>query len=249
MMTRGECKALAKEQLRGGWGQAAILTLVYVLMVFVVGFLGLIPILGLVIGLLMYPMLILGYMLYFMLNSRREPVEIGTMFSVFRNFKVHWGRTFCALLLIALWALLYSLAGIVLMLLGFLNMDAIQEGYSASAGSVMSASLMLISGYVLAFIGALLVWLKYGFSLFLLLDFPELRATEALKRSAQLTRGHKGEFFVLYLSFIGWAFLALLTCGIGGLWLQPYIMQTVVNFYQSLQYRRAEPEQVGPEVY
>ncbi|WP_101696999.1 DUF975 family protein [Clostridium minihomine] len=249
MMTRGECKTLAKEQLKGGWGQAAILTLIYALLIFAVGLLDFIPILGWVIGILVYPMLLLGYMLYFILNSRREPVEIGTMFSVFRNFKVYWGRTFCALLLIALWILLYSLLGIVLMVLGFLNMDAIQEGYYASAGSVMSASLMLTSGYVLALIGTLLVWLKYGFSFFLLLDFPELRATEALKRSAQLTRGHKGEFFVLYLSFIGWAFLALLTCGIGGLWLQPYIMQTVINFYQSLQYRRVEPEQAGPEVY
>ena len=49
-------------------------------------------------------------------------------------------------------------------------------------------------------------------------------------------KGHRFEFFVLQLSFIGWAILAVLTCGIGFIWLEPYMQVTYVKFYESLIY-------------
>lgn len=46
--------------------------------------------------------------------------------------------------------------------------------------------------------------------------------------------GNMGRFFYIELSFIGWALLGLLSCGIGMLWVTPYMMQVSVNFYRSL---------------
>lgn len=46
--------------------------------------------------------------------------------------------------------------------------------------------------------------------------------------------GHRWEFFWLQLTFIGWAFLACLTFGIGMLWLIPYIQVSTVAFYDNL---------------
>ena len=40
------------------------------------------------------------------------------------------------------------------------------------------------------------------------------------------------EFFVLQLSFLGWIFLSLFTCGIGLLWVIPYMDVTIVKFYE-----------------
>ncbi|MGT2637472.1 DUF975 family protein [Streptococcus ratti] len=58
--------------------------------------------------------------------------------------------------------------------------------------------------------------------------------TQAITESRQLMDGHKWEYFVLQLSFLGWAILANLTAGIGYLWLIPYIQTTTAAFYQNL---------------
>ncbi|KUH45897.1 hypothetical protein M2E15_3170 [Bacillus mycoides] len=43
-------------------------------------------------------------------------------------------------------------------------------------------------------------------------------------------KGHKLDLFLLWLSFIGWAILAILTLGIGFLWLSPYVGTTTAHF-------------------
>ncbi|CAI3395451.1 hypothetical protein CIRMBP1220_01485 [Enterococcus cecorum] len=57
---------------------------------------------------------------------------------------------------------------------------------------------------------------------------------ECLKRSEQMMKGHKFEFFVLDLSFIGWQILCFLTLGLGYLWLNPYTYMTKAVFYNEL---------------
>ena len=49
-----------------------------------------------------------------------------------------------------------------------------------------------------------------------------------------MMRGHKMQYFLLILSFIGWALLATLTAGIGYLWLTPYMTVSRAAFYRSL---------------
>ncbi len=47
-------------------------------------------------------------------------------------------------------------------------------------------------------------------------------------------KGHKWRFFLLEMSFIGWGILAVLSLGIGFLWLFPYENATRVAFYEDL---------------
>jgi uncharacterized membrane protein len=44
-------------------------------------------------------------------------------------------------------------------------------------------------------------------------------------------KGYKWKFFLLNLSFIGWAFIAIFTLGIGFLWLSPYVATAQATFY------------------
>ncbi|CCI82034.1 hypothetical protein FC41_GL000658 [Lactobacillus hominis DSM 23910 = CRBIP 24.179] len=62
----------------------------------------------------------------------------------------------------------------------------------------------------------------------------EITATQAISESRKVMDGHKGELFVLDLSFIGWWLLSILTLGIGFLWLIPYVRVTHANFYRQL---------------
>ena len=50
-------------------------------------------------------------------------------------------------------------------------------------------------------------------------------------------KGYKGQLFILDLSFIGWHILAIMTAGIGYLWLTPYISTTKAAFYDNLPKR------------
>ena len=62
----------------------------------------------------------------------------------------------------------------------------------------------------------------------------EIGATDAITASRMLMRGHKFEYFVLQLSFLGWAILATLTFGIGYLWLVPYMQATNAAYYRTI---------------
>jgi uncharacterized membrane protein len=50
-----------------------------------------------------------------------------------------------------------------------------------------------------------------------------------------LMDGHKMELFLLDLSMIGWAILCCLTCGIGTLFLTPYVYSCHAHFYEDLK--------------
>ena len=50
-----------------------------------------------------------------------------------------------------------------------------------------------------------------------------------------MMRGHKFDLFYLYLSFIGWFLLCLLTAGIGFLWLAPYVDTSLAAFYEDVK--------------
>lgn len=63
---------------------------------------------------------------------------------------------------------------------------------------------------------------------------PKPRLRDAVTRSRQLMVGHKMEFFILQLSFIGWAIVCGLTAGIGLIWLVPYRYGTTAAYYQNL---------------
>lgn len=70
---------------------------------------------------------------------------------------------------------------------------------------------------------------------FVLAEYPDIGVRKAMHISKLLTRGHKGDLFVMRLSFLGWAILCALSCGIGTLWLAPYMNTSFLNAYFALK--------------
>lgn len=93
------------------------------------------------------------------------------------------------------------------------------------------ALLLIIPGIMKAF--------SYALTPYILLDEPELTARKAITRSCEIMEGRRWKLFCLYLSFIGWGILSLLTFGIGFLWLAPYMNASIAAFYEDA---RAEYE-------
>ncbi len=71
-------------------------------------------------------------------------------------------------------------------------------------------------------------------SYYLLLDFPQYSATELMKLSFRIMKGHKWELFCIQLSFLPLGFLCLLSFGIGALWLAPYMTMTHTLYFLDL---------------
>lgn len=65
-------------------------------------------------------------------------------------------------------------------------------------------------------------------------DFPDYTAKEAVAASFKKMRGNKARLFGLLLSFIPYYILGLLTFGIGLLWIYPLVEATKAQFYLDL---------------
>jgi len=76
--------------------------------------------------------------------------------------------------------------------------------------------------------------LSYSMAFYILADNPEMSGKDALDASKQLMNGHKAELFMLQLSFIPWYLLTVVTCGIAGIYVVPYVEATTVNFYRDI---------------
>lgn len=91
--------------------------------------------------------------------------------------------------------------------------------------------LLIIPGIIAAF--------SYSQVYLVALDNPEMDAMEVIKESKRIMKGHKWEYFVLNLSFIGWIILGIFTLGILYFWLMPYMSVTQCNFYNSIKDKAA----------
>lgn len=111
-------------------------------------------------------------------------------------------------------------------------------------GTLLLQALAIFGGLILLVIPGIILGFAYAMVPYILHDHPELSATETLQMSRMMMKGHKWEFFLLELSFIGWAILCFFTLFIGYLWLAPYIQMTITKFYEKL---RAEYEGASEE--
>lgn len=87
---------------------------------------------------------------------------------------------------------------------------------------------------LLLIIPGIIASISYSQAYFVALDNENLSAKECIDESKRLMMGHKMEYFLLCLSFIGWILLGILTLGILYFWLIPYISVTEANFYNEL---------------
>ncbi len=77
--------------------------------------------------------------------------------------------------------------------------------------------------------------ISYSQTYFLMRDNPTLSGEQAIQCSMAMMHGHKMEYFLFCLSFIGWILLSVITLGIGMLWIGPYITTARAEFYKALK--------------
>ena len=93
--------------------------------------------------------------------------------------------------------------------------------------SVLSIFTLLIGGIIFSY--------AYRMVPYLISDYPDLSATEAMKISREMMRGYKWKLFLLDFSFIGWWILTFITLGLGVFLLVPYTQTATAVFYEDLK--------------
>lgn len=225
--TSANLKTLARESLAGNFSLPVsayllITILTSVLSMIVTGFLDVSNTVSLITSqILIYlfsllsSLLMVGYDKMLLNLNRRQPYTLGNIFYAF----YHNPDRFIVVNFLLL------LAGILVSL----PFDI--PSYTSTSWNAMVLSLvgMLIRSLVSIVLAAF-----FGLANYLLLDYPEMGAMQALKESLRLMKGNKGLYVHLYLSFLPLTIVCIFTCYIGILWLLPYMQTTLAFFYMDI---------------
>jgi len=227
-MTRAELKRQAKESLKGRWGTAIVMVLVFQIISWILSMIG-----NFVIGIGAIAVVVIsvpisfGFIGQFMKFSRKEEVGIVDFFKIgFENFGKSWsivGHTLLKLLPYVIGIIV----SIVLMIASIV--------YTTQNEDIEMFFMLIPIAYVIFFVFYIMLIVKtyfYVLTEYIGNDTNDVTAKEIVEKSAELMKGHRWELFVLELSFMGWVFLSIFTLGIGLLWLIPYMDVTIIKFYE-----------------
>jgi uncharacterized membrane protein len=89
--------------------------------------------------------------------------------------------------------------------------------------------------FLLLIIPGFIAIIRYSMSYYIMIDNPGISGLEAIRRSKQMMHGHKARLFSLWISFLGWFILGIITIGLGFLYAAPYFEATLASFYEDLK--------------
>ena len=88
---------------------------------------------------------------------------------------------------------------------------------------------------------------SYSQIMYLLAEYPNMKINHAMQLSMKITKGYKWDLFVMYLSFLGWMILIVLTLGLLSFYVTPYYELTRVNAYKFLKAKALETGTITEE--
>ena len=138
--------------------------------------------------------------------------------------------------------------GLAIYFLNFLkneesNLNQLFEGFKNYGGVLVTYllySIYILLWTLLFIIPGIIAQMKYSQVWFIMAEDSEISGNDALMKSKKMMDGFKMQFFLLALSFFGWILLAMLTCGIGLLWVIPYMQTSYAKFYEALKEHHAQ---------
>ena len=86
--------------------------------------------------------------------------------------------------------------------------------------------LFVVPGIIMAF--------AYAMVGFIVID-SDLNGVDSMKKSRAMMKGYKWNYFVFFLSFIGWYLLSFVSFGIALIWLFPYMTVAETLYYEKLK--------------
>lgn len=125
----------------------------------------------------------------------------------------------------------------------FKEFNQLFSGFNNFGNALLAYFLMIlivVLGIILLIVPGIIAALALSQTFYVMNDNPGISATDAMSKSHEMMKGHRMDLFILYLSFIGWALLCVLTLGLGFIVLGPYITTSATLFYNDLANHKGE---------
>ena len=224
-MKAAEIRKKARENLKGRWNTAILVSLIYMVILTLLEVLtneskGWISFLYTIVSLAGLAVLVpinVGY-LWAMMQYKRE-IKIkpfGFLQEGFQNFKKIWKITFRILgkilpwfILLIVFAFALVIGYIQLMISGFFIALQSSEtiNYTATIQTYLCLMIVGMIGYLAMIVAMVPKCLLYAFYYFIAYDQPEKSAKFCVEKSETMMRGNRWRLFCLYCSFWGWVLL------------------------------------------
>ena len=107
--------------------------------------------------------------------------------------------------------------------------------FGRSFGAYFMYNLFIILWMLLLIVPGIIKTFSYAMTFYILADDSDVGVLDAITRSREMMDGNKVKYWCLCWRFLGWVLLSFLTCGIGFLWLCPYMNTAFSAFYQDLK--------------
>ena len=114
------------------------------------------------------------------------------------------------------------------------SIDGIRNNVLGSLLTGILYNVFVAIGSMIFVIPGIIFSYSFSMAFYIINDHPEMTAMEALRESRRLMNGHKMQYFILNLSFIGWMLLGSLCFGVGTLWASAYMSTANAVFYEEL---------------
>lgn len=88
---------------------------------------------------------------------------------------------------------------------------------------------------IVSMILGIYISLTFDLVYFVMIDDEHLSMMQALKYTKHMVNTHRKRYLYMQLSFLGMILLVGLSFGLGILWVQPYIVQTITLFYLDIK--------------
>lgn len=88
---------------------------------------------------------------------------------------------------------------------------------------------------IIAFVGLIVIFVILAPANFIAIDKPQLSIVQVIKESINMMKGYKLHYVLFILSFIGWFLLIVVTFGLAGVWVIPYLHISSILYYIHLK--------------
>ena len=181
--------------------------------------------------------------------DRNDPeISVSTLFFAFKKHYMKAVLLRLLNLLVSLVVLLPILGAYVLSLIHVITSFIASPLLGSLILPIINSAIALLLASFVSLALSILVLYAYTVSPFIMADYPEVSAVEAMRNSRHLMRGNKWKLFCLDLSFLGWFLLGLLMLGIGIIFVLPYINTAHALFYDDISGRATAKETEFPSL-
>lgn len=112
-----------------------------------------------------------------------------------------------------------------------------KSGHQFVRGTITTVlvTVFVILWTLLLIIPGIIKGIAYSQVTYILKDNPDMKPLDAITLSRRMMDGYKWKYFLLGLSFIGWAILVAITFGIALLYVGPYYYASITQFYEEVK--------------